>query len=618
MRTLGLSCVVLVGCSSDPVPRIDCTVPASDGTPAPLQAPTVAACDTNGWCWEHPLPFIGAIGAVWHRRDQTILGGANGYMLRARDGVWEAMPTLPRPPGLTGATQTNEIWADGDLILVAGAVGITGVVWTYGGTDWTTHVFVDGYVPHYIWGTSAQRIMTVGAEGAELYNGSTWAATDAAGARGQGLWGCHDEFFAGFVGGTAVDRTIGRFGTGWSSSGDVPTTNVQFSALSGTANDDVFVSGIVNGTSQNVAWHFDGTRWTDLQLPDAVALVEIAAIGRGQALAAGTGTDGRSRVWRYDGAWTIETDVLAPQHLSVAAADDVIGSGGLDVVQYDGQGWTSPFQIPVASPLSSKAFVGIWSGAQSVLAIATDGTIVQRAGATWTPMTTPNPNFRALRAIWGSSDQDVWVVGQRALLWHYDGATWSEVAVPATAAGNDLAALWGTTSSDVFAVGAFGTILHFDGAMWTRETGGGTGSLIGIWGASSADIWAIGSQGQLVHWNGTIWDDSSSLPGTFSGVTGIWGSGPSQIFISAAAGVVWAFDGNAWAKQQLPTTGDFSAVWGRSSGDVYVVGAGAFHFNGAAWTDIQPAGAFGLSAIWGDAAQTRVVGGVGVIMTRPE
>ena len=37
--------------------------------------------------------------------------------------------------------------------------------------------------------------------------------------------------------------------------------------------------------------------------------------------------------------------------------------------------------------------------------------------------------------------------------------------------GNTLNAIWGSSGNDVFAVGDFGTILHYNGSAWSVMTG---------------------------------------------------------------------------------------------------------------------------------------------------
>ena len=46
--------------------------------------------------------------------------------------------------------------------------------------------------------------------------------------------------------------------------------------------------------------------------------------------------------------------------------------------------------------------------------------------------------------------------------------------------GNEKMAVWGTSSNDVFAVGDSGTILRYNGSAWSAMTSGTTECLNGI------------------------------------------------------------------------------------------------------------------------------------------
>ena len=63
--------------------------------------------------------------------------------------------------------------------------------------------------------------------------------------------------------------------------------------------------------------------------------------------------------------------------------------------------------------------------------------------------------------------------------------------------GNDLNAIWGSSADDIFAVGDYGTILHHDGIKWRVVDSLTTSTLIGIWGSSSSDVFAVGLEGTI-------------------------------------------------------------------------------------------------------------------------
>lgn len=111
----------------------------------------------------------------------------------------------------------------------------------------------------------------------------------------------------------------------------------------------------------------------------------------------------------------------------------------------------------------------------------------------------------ALRAVWAASDTDVWAVGTRGIVRHYAGhpVLWDVVSNVPTS--EDLNAVWGSSASDVWAVGNAGVILHYDGTAWARVKIAGLGArrpkLTAVWTASLGHVW-VGGQGVVLSLGG--------------------------------------------------------------------------------------------------------------------
>ena len=63
----------------------------------------------------------------------------------------------------------------------------------------------------------------------------------------------------------------------------------------------------------------------------------------------------------------------------------------------------------------------------------------------------------------------------------------------------------GSAADDVFAVGARGTILHWDGKEWSSMDSGSETFLTGVWGTGPHDVYATGSGGTVLRWDGRAW-----------------------------------------------------------------------------------------------------------------
>ena len=141
---------------------------------------------------------------------------------------------------------------------------------------------------------------------------------------------------------------------------------------------------------------------------------------------------------------------------------------------------------------------------------------------TWTIDTLAYPgSFQTtMRDIWGSSANDVYVVGHndqnRGLMWHFDGKRWTDVRLSTMQGGTirgpiDLSAIYGFASNDIWVVGEnvfsnpdpvsgfydASLIIHFDGATWQEVNHTKARGLTSIWGSSPKDIWMGGFNGTL-------------------------------------------------------------------------------------------------------------------------
>jgi len=157
----------------------------------------------------------------------------------------------------------------------------------------------------------------------------------------------------------------------------------------------------------------------------------------------------------------------------------------------------------------------------------------------------------------------------------HSAAAWSPMPSGTT---QSLVGVWGASRQDLFAVGAKGTILHFDGRVWAPMPVEGAPHLVAVWGASGRDVFATGDAGVILHYDGKSWTSMPANAKVAQGKTGLltrpWGSGPNDVFVAGFDGVLLHYDGRAWTPISTGTTQDLNAVWGFSPEDVFVVGGG--------------------------------------------
>lgn len=239
----------------------------------------------------------------------------------------------------------------------------------------------------------------------------------------------------------------------------------------------------------------------------------------------------------------------------------------------------------------------------------------------WKRQSSPSPTS-LLKAVWGSSSNDVFAVGANGTILHYNGTDWSSMSSDTT---NNLNGVWGSSGQYVFAVGDKGTILHYNGTDWSAMTSGTTSNLNGVWGSPGYGVFAVGDNENTIMQNiGDVWT-SKTLPGQCSSseLFGIWGSGANDIFAVGNFRSFFHYNGSYWQCTQL-YGGNMYGVWGNSPTDVFAVGVyinefwedhPIAHYDGASWTAMPNDITDSLYGVWGSSgANVFAVGNQGVIL----
>jgi PAS domain-containing protein len=187
-------------------------------------------------------------------------------------------------------------------------------------------------------------------------------------------------------------------------------------------------------------------------------------------------------------------------------------------------------------------------------------------GTTWSQQTVGNAT---LNAAWGFAANDIWVVGfSPAFATHWSGTSWT--AAPLPAAITDLHAVWGAASNDVWAGGAPGEVAHYDGVSWSAVAVNTIRSISWMHGRAANDIWAAASYGMTLHYDGTAWSEVPT-PVT-EDFTAIFEVSPTAVWVVGGNGTVLRWDGAAWHVVDIASTQYLSSVW-RADGKLFIAGA---------------------------------------------
>lgn len=244
-------------------------------------------------------------------------------------------------------------------------------------------------------------------------------------------------------------------------------------------------------------------------------------------------------------------------------------------------------------------------------------------GQRWRAVRVPRPANRQswFNAVLALSPTNAWAVGestdpqadnsgQRTLIEHWDGTSWTIVPSPNPAvngnSGDVLMGIDGVGPNDLWVTGwAFDepnqaiTLLfeHFDGTVWTVVPPPAGQNQFGraITAVASNDVWAVGDTALertlAAHWNGRRWRivPTPSLQdgiAPLNSLTGVTANGPNDVWASGYEGNVnnqnfqkpymLHWDGTAWTLVLTPNLGGegskLRATIALSANDVWAVG----------------------------------------------
>jgi hypothetical protein len=238
--------------------------------------------------------------------------------------------------------------------------------------------------------------------------------------------------------------------------------------------------------------------------------------------------------------------------------------------------------------------------------------------------------------IWAVGDRyNVAGGSNRTLAEHWDGRSWSIVSTPSpgrTDVGSDLNDVAAIAPDDVWAVGGYyvktGTgayrsrplALHWDGRTWSTiavaTPSHAEAALHAVSAVSSTDVWAVGyaftNRPVVVHWDGHAWHDMPmAAVGDIAGLEAVTVVGPKDIWAAGAsyrnAGrmadrpLTEHWDGRGWKVVPAPDPrGDgedefMTGITAVRADDVWAVGGKwvqdtkqlarpfALHFDGNSW-----------------------------------
>lgn len=250
---------------------------------------------------------------------------------------------------------------------------------------------------------------------------------------------------------------------------------------------------------------------------------------------------------------------------------------------------TLPARASVATRRSSvrRMFAGLSAGAAVLVLIALALTffgsrgLFTRAGAGGNHVLSTDVELRGVSMV---SATDGWAVGdndpvgkQTAMLLHYTGVRWEQVALPAgldptvllsgismisTSEGWAVGSIWPDTNSNAAINRA--VLLHYTRGTWKVVPNSFSSELTGVFMRTASDGWIAGSGpngGLLLHYDGASWQQVTAPALTGLSVGSVASLSASDVWITAVgpnvngmrpASSILHFDGHTWAAATLP------------------------------------------------------------------
>ncbi|NUP13729.1 MAG: hypothetical protein HOW73_47440 [Polyangiaceae bacterium] len=261
---------------------------------------------------------------------------------------------------------------------------------------------------------------------------------------------------------------------------------------------------------------------------------------------------------------------------SVYAVGGPLGNSGFDALalHYDGETWTD------LAPGGSDSFWWVHgTGDDDVWMVGENGRVTHFDGETFEEHDVPTT-----ATLWGAiafAKDDVWVVGGMVggpatepddVVLHYDGSAWSLVPLPGEPLGRALFKVWGTSGDDLFVVGEGGVMWHKKGAEWLLESDPpiAGGNLTTVHGCSSSDVYAVGGR-DLLHYDGSTWTKLEQ--GLSNDVNGVVCVGDGEAAIVGMGGLKQRMVDGAWDDDFIDDPhGNLHAVWSDETGAYWAVG----------------------------------------------
>lgn len=250
-----------------------------------------------------------------------------------------------------------------------------------------------------------------------------------------------------------------------------------------------------------------------------------------------------------------------------SSSNNILSASDSYISRSNGNTWSTEVSTSSVYPIT-----GIWSsGSSGDITISTDG-----GAYLYSP---PKPltrigSFSGLTSVFGLSPSDILFSTKNGIILRSD-VSGGYSSKPVADSSIVLRHIAGVSSNDIWVVGDRGVIRHWDGNAWTAPSSDlGTNTLNGVWATSPTSAWAVGAYGTILNWNGTTWSKVDQKL-TSELLTAVWAANPADVWVTGGNGALLHFDGRTWANVENPAKNGLYSIHGPAdaNGKLFWVGS---------------------------------------------